>query len=71
MPRIAINGKWCKACRICVKVCPRKVLEVDEARYVDGVHPIVAARPDDCTQCMQCELLCPDLAIEVGEDEDR
>jgi NAD-dependent dihydropyrimidine dehydrogenase PreA subunit len=25
-------------------------------------------RPEDCTACRLCELLCPDLAIAVSED---
>ena len=69
MVRIEINGKWCKGCLICVEMCPRHVFDVDEATYVEGVHPVVAARPGDCSKCMQCELLCPDLAIDVIDEE--
>ena len=68
MPKIVINTRWCKGCHICVEVCLRHVLEVDEGVYVEGMHPVVAVRPGDCSTCLQCELLCPDLAIEVEED---
>lgn len=67
MPEIAINRDWCKGCTICVEVCPHQVLEVDQESFDHGFHPVVAARPEDCTVCRQCELLCPDLAITVTD----
>jgi 2-oxoglutarate ferredoxin oxidoreductase subunit delta len=67
MPKIAVNSDWCKGCHICVEVCPRQVLEVDEGAFLRGFHPVWVARLEDCTICRQCELLCPDLAIIVEE----
>ena len=69
MPEIAINREWCKGCYICVSVCPHRVLEVDQEAFDHGFHPVVAARPEDCTVCRQCELLCPDLAISVSDGQ--
>jgi len=54
-----INREWCKGCGICVHFCPTNVLELDDE------DKSVAVRLDDCICCMQCELRCPDLAIEV------
>ncbi len=54
-----INREWCKGCGICVYFCPKKVLELDDKEKV------AAARPEDCICCRQCEILCPDLAIEI------
>lgn len=71
MPEIAVNRQWCKGCYICVEVCPHRVLEVDQESFDHGFHPVVAARPEDCTICRQCELLCPDLAISVKDVEAR
>ena len=28
----------------------------------------VAAHPDDCTACLLCEMICPDMAIHVDWD---
>lgn len=73
MPRrpasIEIHREWCKGCYICVDMCPRNVLEVDESTFVNGIHPVVVARLEDCTVCRLCELWCPDLAIAVYEEE--
>lgn len=71
MPEIVIHRDWCKGCYICVNVCPRNVLEIDQESFDHGFHPVVAVRPDDCTVCRQCELLCPDLAIAVSGGEPR
>ena len=42
---VVIYKKWCKACGICVELCPKKVFDTDR----DG-YPVVA-RGLDCTQC--------------------
>lgn len=65
MTRIDVDHNWCKGCHICVEICPRDVLQVDETRFVRAFHPVVVSRPEDCTGCLLCELLCPDLAITV------
>ena len=54
---IVIYKKWCKACGICIELCPQKVFDADR----DG-YPIVA-RGLDCTQCSICWIHCPDFAI--------
>ena len=59
LKEIKINRAWCKGCGICIHFCPGKVLELDER------DKAMAARPQDCICCMECELRCPDLAINV------
>jgi 2-oxoglutarate ferredoxin oxidoreductase subunit delta len=63
-PQVIINESWCKGCEICVDICPRKVLIMED--FVARVADI-----DQCTGCMMCELLCPDFAIVVHPAEKK
>ena len=58
-----INRDWCKGCGICIAMCPKNVLELDEK------DKAVAVRLEDCIACQLCEQICPDLAIEVIIEE--
>jgi len=57
LPPLSINLSWCKACNICIAICPTQVFEADR----DG-KPI-QARAENCTQCTLCWIHCPDFAI--------
>ncbi len=56
---VAVDLDLCKVCGICIELCPEHVFDRDRRGY-----PVIA-RPDDCTQCLLCELHCPDFAIAV------
>ncbi|MDO8672414.1 MAG: 4Fe-4S dicluster domain-containing protein [Dehalococcoidia bacterium] len=61
--KVTIREQWCKGCRICVEMCPLKVLSLNENKkaYVQN---------DVCNGCRLCERLCPDFAIDIGEKDD-
>jgi len=56
---VLVDHGLCKACGVCVALCPARVFDTD----ADG--RAVVARPGDCTACRLCEWHCPDFAIEV------
>ncbi len=56
--RINIIPRYCKGCDICVILCPADVLEIKDFK----VHVVDI---EACTECMLCEVRCPDFAIEV------
>jgi 2-oxoglutarate ferredoxin oxidoreductase subunit delta len=58
---VVIDRDWCKGCGICVELCPKQALKLDD--YGKAVW----AEPDKCIRCGLCELRCPDLAIELVE----
>ncbi len=64
--RIELNQKWCKACGICMAMCPKNVFDPEV-----GTGKAIIARPEDCSSCGMCELYCPDYAINLvrGEQE--
>ena len=61
-PEIKIKVSWCKGCGLCVDYCNAGVLEME------GVLPVVV-EPEKCNECLQCEAICPDFAIEVNQGE--
>jgi len=62
--KLQINIKWCKGCGICVKFCPKKVLEIKDNK----VHIV---DEEKCIKCGLCELRCPDYAIFLGGNHDE
>jgi len=65
-----VNTDRCKACDICVSVCPAGVLAMrPEPTSVLGAMISVIAE-DSCIGCNECELSCPDFAIYVAEKKE-
>jgi len=62
---VTVNTKYCKGCDICVQVCPKDILFVND-RQKAQVQNVEA-----CTGCISCEIYCPDFAIKVEEVQAR
>ena len=60
---VEINPTYCKGCEICVQVCPKDVLSMNDRAKA------IVINIKDCTGCLQCEIFCPDFAIDVTEVE--
>lgn len=56
----------CKGCELCVAVCPKNILKLDEV-YVNkkGYHPISITKQEECIGCANCAVMCPDGVINV------
>jgi len=65
-----INRSNCKACDICVSVCPSGVLGMryDSTSTLGAIISI--DNPESCIGCNECELTCPDFAIYVADSKD-
>ncbi len=62
---IKIDNERCKACRLCISVCPKKVIELDEKNLnKHGFHPAKLSK-DGCISCKACAVICPEAAITV------
>ncbi len=62
-----VDVKRCKACDICVSLCPAGVLGMVQAPNSTLGQMIEVVHSDACIGCRECELHCPDFAIFVAE----
>jgi 2-oxoglutarate ferredoxin oxidoreductase subunit delta len=60
---VEVNTKFCKGCEICVQMCPKDVLFMNDRSKAE------VRNLQDCTGCLSCEIYCPDFAIDVEEVE--
>src|SRR3990167_4641335 len=65
-----VNTNNCKACDICVSVCPAGVLGMRYDNKSTLGAMISIEHPESCIGCMECELSCPDFAIYVADKKD-
>ncbi|MEM1863192.1 MAG: 4Fe-4S dicluster domain-containing protein [Desulfurococcaceae archaeon] len=63
--RVNVLIDRCKECRLCVIVCPNKVLVMSEEFNIRGFHYPLPLHMEKCTGCKLCEYSCPDFAIYV------
>ena len=68
MPEIRIYQELCKGveeCRLCMEVCPQELFSPSESLNRKGYRPPQVTQSELCTQCQNCMIYCPDLAIAV------
>ncbi len=65
-----VNTNNCKACDVCVSVCPAGVIAmIPEPTSTLGAM-ISVQNPESCIGCNDCELSCPDFAIFVADKKE-
>ncbi|HTS15248.1 MAG TPA: 4Fe-4S binding protein [Candidatus Sulfotelmatobacter sp.] len=63
---LEIAAGRCKGCGLCVDVCPRHCLALDESVVnVLGYHATRLTDADACTSCALCARICPDAVFAV------
>ena len=66
MAKLTLKQDKCKGCRLCIDVCPKKILELDETKVnPKGYNPISCKDMEQCIGCAFCAIMCPDMIIEV------
>jgi len=69
---ISINDTLCKGadgCGICLALCPKDVFKIAERLTARGIRPPQVEKITACTNCGNCMIYCPDMAIVVRLDE--
>lgn len=64
-----IDASRCKACDLCVSVCPAGVLAMDYDPTSTLGSKVKVISKESCIGCYDCELACPDFAINVASKE--
>jgi NAD-dependent dihydropyrimidine dehydrogenase PreA subunit len=59
----------CKSCEFCIEFCPQGILELSEEFNAKGYHSPRIKEDGKCIACRLCELICPEFAIHITEDE--
>jgi 2-oxoglutarate ferredoxin oxidoreductase subunit delta len=66
MAKVTFNEDRCKGCRLCITVCPKKIVLIDaEKLNMKGFHPAGVKEMDMCIGCAFCAVICPDCVITV------
>lgn len=66
MAKVSVDDHFCKGCGLCVDACPVQIMALNyEVITAKGYHPAHCIDIDRCTGCMNCALMCPDVAIVV------
>lgn len=69
MVKVTINEVLCKGCALCVRACPKGVLEISKTKLnAKGYHPSEVAHQEACIGCASCARTCPDCAITIVKD---
>ena len=59
----------CKGCGLCVSVCPKQILKLNESvTNIKGYHPSSILDQDACIACGNCARICPDSVITVTKN---
>ncbi len=62
-----VNENRCKACDLCVSVCPTGTLAMRLDEHKVLVKFVEVLHSESCIGCQECELHCPDFAIAVAD----
>ena len=72
MAVLRIYKELCKGtdeCGICLYACQKEVFKPSEGLNQKGYRPPEVVNEDHCTQCENCMIFCPDLAIAVSGEK--
>jgi 2-oxoglutarate ferredoxin oxidoreductase subunit delta len=68
LAEVTLYQELCKGveeCGICIEMCPKKLFLPSEGLNRKGYKTPRVENPETCTQCQNCMIYCPDLAIAV------
>ncbi len=66
MAKVTINFERCKGCGLCVRACPKHIMQLSPTKLNEkGYHPAEVTDMAACIACAACARTCPDVVIRV------
>lgn len=65
---LTFHQEKCKGCGLCITVCPKKILELEEGTNIKGYRPASCTDVESCIGCASCAKICPDSIITIAKD---
>ncbi|MDR2672536.1 MAG: 4Fe-4S binding protein [Coriobacteriales bacterium] len=70
MAYVTVEIDYCKGCGLCVDFCPQSIMQLDrEIITQKGYHPAHCTDQASCTGCLNCAVMCPDVAITIKRSQ--
>ena len=69
MVKFTINEELCKGCGLCVRACPKKLLQLSKTKLnAKGYHPAEITAVPASLACASRARTCPDVVIRIEKD---
>ena len=69
MVTVTIDQELCKGCGLCVRACPKKIIELSKSKLnAKGYHPAEVTDMASCVGCASCACTCPDVVIRIVKE---
>jgi 2-oxoglutarate ferredoxin oxidoreductase subunit delta len=69
MVKITIDEVRCKGCGLCVRACPKKIMQLSPTHLnAKGYHPAECTDLGACIACAACARTCPDAVVTIEKD---
>ncbi len=67
--KIRIEEELCKGCGYCIEICSKNIFQESDKINKKGYMIPKISENDSCIGCKKCELICPEMAVEVEKEE--
>ena len=69
MSNVIIDTNKCKACDLCVRACPKKLLKLGNSINSNSYQYVVITDDKECVSCGNCAVSCPDRVLSVFQNK--